>query len=106
MYELSVSHELQLEVKKSFKDQTLTLVPFSDFDVKSYQIQIYNKKDDDDDKEKEKEKIIIIVVIVLAVVITVGFVGYICFLMRKKKTTDSQERVSLLTEDRSVRQSV
>lgn len=52
MYELSISRLLQLEVKKDFKDQTLTLIPFSDFDVKSYKIQIANKKNDDDDDDK------------------------------------------------------
>ena len=109
MYEFSISRLLQLEVKKDFKDQTLTLIPFSDFDVRSYKIQIANKKnddDDDDDKQKQKEKIIIIVVIVLASVITVGFTLYICFLIRKKKGKDSEERASLLTEEKSVRNSV
>jgi hypothetical protein len=31
---------------------------------------------------------------------------YICFLIRKKKGKDSEERASLLTEEKSVRNSV
>jgi hypothetical protein len=45
-------------------------------------------------------------VIVLASLITIGFALYICFLIRKKKGKDSEERASLLTEEKSVRNSV
>lgn len=106
MYELSISRNLTIEVKKDFKDQNITLIPFSDFEVRSFQMKLFNHHDDDDDDDKEKEKVIIIIVIVLAVVITIGFTVYIFCLVRKRKSKDDGERRSLLTEADTVRNSV
>lgn len=47
MRELSISRNLTIEVKKDFKDQTITLIPFSDFDVKSFEIKLINNGGDD-----------------------------------------------------------
>lgn len=52
MYEMSISRNLTIEVKKGFKDQEITLIPFSDFEVRSFKMKLTNT-DDDDDKDKE-----------------------------------------------------
>lgn len=36
MMEYSLSKNLSLEVKSDFQDQVLTLIPFSDFEVRSF----------------------------------------------------------------------
>lgn len=36
MYELSLSKNLTISVKKDFKDQVITLTPWSDFDSKTF----------------------------------------------------------------------
>lgn len=79
MIELSLGRNLTIEVKKDFKDQTITLIPFSDFDVKSFEIRLINNGDD------LKNEIILIIIIALAVLITIGFGVYIFFLIKNKK---------------------
>lgn len=92
MWELSLSKNLSLELKGNYKTQTMTLIPYSDFDVKSFQVTIY-KKDDDD----KAETIMTIIIIILAVLITLGFGVYIVVLLRNKKQKNQEERASLLT---------
>jgi hypothetical protein len=95
MYELSISRNLTIEVKKNFKSQDITLIPFNDFEVRTFKMKLV---DNGDDHDKEEETIIITVVIILAVLITVGFTIYIFCLVKSKKSKDDGERRSLLTE--------
>ena len=48
MYELSLSKKLTTELKPDFKDQTLTLIPFNDFEVKSFSLPLVNHKEDEE----------------------------------------------------------
>lgn len=106
MYEYSVSRNLSIDVKKGFKEQDVTLIPFSDFEVRSFKMHLIAKNDDDDDDDKGKSNTLIIIIIVLACLITVGFAIYIFVLVRNKKKNKNEERGSLLTDDRTDRQSI
>lgn len=83
----------------------MTLIPFSDFEVRSFKMHLIAKNDDDDD-DKGKSNVLIIIIIVLACVITVGFTIYIFILVRNKKKNKDEQRGSLLTDDRTDRQSI
>lgn len=102
MQELSLSKNLSLELKGNYKTQTLTIIPYSDFDMKTFQVQVFKKNDDDD----KAETIMTIIIIILAVLITLGFAIYIFILLRNKREKNQEERASLLTEGETTRNSL
>ena len=87
MYKLSLSKNLTIEVKKDFKTQDVLLVPYSDFEVRSFKMHLVSHKDDDDDG---KSNVLIIIIIVLACIITVGFAVYIFILVKNKKRKQNE----------------
>jgi hypothetical protein len=89
-----------LELKAGVKDQILTLIPFSDFQVRSFTMPIVH-----DQPAGEDNLVLTIVIVGLAVVVTIGFSVYICILVKKSKK-EVEERVSILTEDKSLRSSL
>jgi len=102
MWENSLSKNLTLELQKDFKGQDITFTPFSDFDSKSFKMHLINPY-----PEPDEEKTLIIIIIVFAALVTVGFAIYIFILVKnRKKKVNTEERVSLLTDQETIRQSV
>ena len=79
MYELSLAKNLTAELKGDFDDQTLTFIPYNDFDRKTFEMVLHRGGAIDD------EGILALIIIVLAVLITIGFAVYICLLIKNKK---------------------
>ena len=76
MYEMSISTNLSVLLEDGFSTQTLTFIPYNDFEVKSFDITITGNSE---------STVLTILIIILAVGVTVGFIIYIVILIKRKK---------------------
>ena len=96
MYELSLSRNLTAQLKSDFDSQTLTFIPYNDFDTKKFSIELVNQFGDED--------MLVIIILVLAGLIVIGFTIYVCILIKNKRKNNRnqqnlpEERTSLLTD--------
>ena len=96
MYETSLSKNLTAQIAAGVDSQSLTFIPYNDFESKEFSIPITGTGN--------TETVLTIIIIILAVGITAGFLFYIIYLIKnKKKPNQEKDRGSLLTEEETLR---